>query len=229
MSNNIIKLGIVDDHDLFRKGLITLINTLITVRHRYETVFEAANGLDLMESLAKSEPGALPDLLLLDLNMPGMNGFECITWLRTHYPLIKTIILSMRNDDATLIRSLRLGACSYLTKDISPDDLKIGIDSIWEKGYYYPETMATKLVQNLAADIPTQQTEITAASVSLSDREKRFLALACTEMTYSEIARTMSLSARTIDGYRDALFSKLHVGSRVGLAMWTVRNGILDM
>lgn len=228
MSINTIKLGIVDDHHLFRKGVINILNTLTTSSHQYLTIFDVADGRDLMDYLTRANTAELPDLLLLDLTMPQMDGFECITWVRSHYPQIRTIVLSMRTDDSTLIRSLRLGACSYLTKDISPSDLKVAIDSIWEKGYYYPDPVATKLVQNLTSDGAQQPLEITAASVTFSDRERQFLRLACTEMTYSEIARSMELSARTIDGYRDALFSKLHVTSRVGLAMWAVRNGILN-
>ena len=230
MQDNVkVKISIVDDHRLFRNGVLSLIQRFNESGElRYVTVINAANGSDFLEQLKKVGKKNYPDILLLDINMPQMNGFETLTQLRKNHPDIKSLVMSMQDDEITLIRSLKLGACGFLTKDIEPEILKSAIDSLYEKGYYYQDLVTLRLIRNLN-DSASQAALVFNADIDLSEREKVFLKLVCSEATYSEIATSMNVSVRTIDGYRESLFAKLQVRTRVGLAMWAVRSGLVSI
>ena len=227
MKNKIIKIAIADDHFLFRRGFITLIESAKTSEVKYICVVDAASGIELEEKLSLADEQERPDVILLDLNMPGQNGFQTIAKILRSFPESKIIILTMQDDDQSIIRSLKMGARGYLTKDAQTAEVKNAIHSILEKGYYYPEDLAVRLVQNLS--INPDLTETSAESIKLNEREREFLQLVCSELTYSEIAERMALSARTIDGYRDSLFSKLRVTTRVGLVLWAIRNNLINV
>ena len=175
----------------------------------------------------KIEKSNLPDIILLDINMPDMDGFATVRWLNKNHPVVKILIMSMIANEATIVRMLQLGVKGYLSKDVDPDKLKEAIVSIMNKGFYYTDFMTGKLVDSMQ----TEHTGNTTAAIFslMSAREKEFLQLACTEFTYAEIAAKMSLSPKTIDGYRNALFEKLNVKSRVGLALFAVKNGLVNL
>ncbi len=208
---------LVDDHVLLRSGLASLIRGF----GEYEVLFEACSGKDLIRQL-KEFPR--PDIILLDINMPDMDGFETACWLRRHCPEIKVLALSMYDTDSSVVRMLKNGAKGYILKDIEAAELRAALDSIVEKGYYYTDNVTGKLIHMITGlDEPRMRVRL----MTLSEREVEFMKLVCTEWTYKEIADRMSLSPRTIDGYRDALFEKLDVKTRVGLAMYAVKNGIV--
>lgn len=208
---------LVDDHALLRSGLASLIRGF----GEYEVLFEACSGKDLIRQL-KDFPR--PDIILLDINMPDMDGFETACWLRRHCPEIKVLALSMYDTDSSVVRMLKNGAKGYILKDIEAAELRAALDSIVEKGYYYTDNVTGKLIHMITGlDEPRMRVRL----LTLSEREVEFMKLVCTEWTYKEIADRMSLSPRTIDGYRDALFEKLDVKTRVGLAMYAVKNGIV--
>jgi len=208
---------LVDDHVLLRSGLASLIRGF----GEYEVLFEACSGKDLIRQL-KEFPR--PDIILLDINMPDMDGFETACWLRRHCPEIKVLALSMYDTDSSVVRMLKNGAKGYILKDIEAAELRAALDSIVEKGYYYTDNVTGKLIHMITGlDEPRMRVRL----LTLSEREVEFMKLVCTEWTYKEIADRMSLSPRTIDGYRDALFEKLDVKTRVGLAMYAVKNGIV--
>lgn len=208
----------MDDHVLLRNGLATLIRSF----GEYAVLFEAHNGMDLIRQL---RPRCLPDLVLLDINMPDMDGYETALWLRRNYPDIKILALSMYDTDNSIIRMLKNGVKGYILKDIEPAELKIALDSVIHKGFYYSEMVTGKLIHTINTIDETDQK--VRHLLSLNDRELEFLKLVCSECTYKEIAEQMYLSPRTIDGYRDALFEKLSVKTRVGLVLYAVRNGIV--
>jgi DNA-binding NarL/FixJ family response regulator len=210
------KLILVDDHKLLRSGLAELVKNL-----GHEILFEADNGKDLIEKL---NPKQLPDILLLDINMPEMNGYETALWIKTNYPSVKVLALSMYDDESAIIRMLRNGAKGYILKDTDPTELKSAINALTLKGFYYSELMSSKLIEaiNTLDDEGAAFKEV----VKLNEREVEFLRYACTEFTYKEIADKMFVSARTVDGYRDSLFEKLHVKTRVGLAIYAIKNGL---
>lgn len=218
---NTVSIAIVDDHKLFRKGLISLIN--IAGNH-FTIAFEADNGLDLQEKLKK---GPEPDIILLDINMPQMDGYETLRWLNEHYPLIRVLVVSMIEKDETIVKMLRLGVKGYLSKDVEPKELGEALHAVMHKGYYYTDFITGKLVHSiqLGSEAPAHPSSLPQINV----REMEFLKLACSELTYNEIAALMFLSPKTIDGYRNALFEKLNVKSRVGLALFAVKNGYVQL
>jgi two-component system invasion response regulator UvrY len=217
-----ISLAIVDDHKLFRDGIAELINGFTN----YQVIIEADNGQDFIYQL---QAGNIPDIVLLDINMKQMDGFETAAWLKEHHPEIKIMALSMYENENAIIRMLRLGARGYLLKDIRKQELEQALSSLVSKGYYYTEMVTGKLIHalsNLGEEKPGASLK---ELVSLNQRETEFLKLACTELTYKDIADKMCLSIHTIDGYRDALFEKLNVKSRVGLVVYAIRNKIVLM
>ncbi|SRR6266496_2571600 len=213
------KVVLIDDHVLLRNGLASLVKSF----DDYTVLFEANNGQHFIEQLNANE---LPDVVLMDINMPGKDGFETTLWLKHNYPYVKVLALSMYDNEQSIIRMLKNGAKGYILKDTDPREFKAALDSVFSKGYYYSELVAGKLihaVNNLDDAEPGNH------SLGLNERELEFIRLACTEMTYKEIADKMFLSPRTIDGYRDALFEKLNMKTRVGLVMFAIKNGIVNV
>jgi DNA-binding NarL/FixJ family response regulator len=215
-----ITLALVDDHTLFRKGLISLIEM---VGNHYSILFEADNGNELQQKISASKQ---PDIILMDINMPGMDGFASVQWLNEHFPLVKVLIVSMIEKEETIVRMLKLGVKGYLCKDVEPKELGEALHAIMNKGFYYTDFITGKLVHSL--QYPTETNSSKAINL-MNDRERTFLQLACSEMTYNEIAGKMFLSPKTIDGYRDSLFEKLQVKSRVGLALYAVKHGLVQL
>jgi two-component system, NarL family, invasion response regulator UvrY len=224
-----IKLAIVDDHKLFRKGLIELIN--LKDKDRYLILFEAENGNDLIARLDKK---ALPDIVLLDINMPAMSGFETVAWLQDHYPHIHILVVSMIEKEEAIIRMLKLGVKGYLSKDIEPNDLHEALRAIMAKGYYYTDFITGKLIHSLRNGTP-EATEDGQPILNLeiykqlNERHREFIKRACSELTYTEIAGQMNLSVKTIDGYRDEVFEKFGIKNRVGLVLFALKNGLASL
>ncbi len=215
-----IKVVLVDDHVLLRNGLANLISSF----EKYEVLFEANNGKDFLASLRAAN---LPDIVLLDINMPEMDGYETSLWLKKNHPQIKVLALSMYDNEASIIRMLKNGAKGYILKDIDPLEFKAALDSLVRKGFYYSDLVTGKLIH---AVNNFEESEGAGKAISnLNERELEFLKLACTEMTYKEIADKMYVSPRTVDGYRDSLFEKLNCKTRVGLVMYAIKNGIVNL
>lgn len=213
------KIVLTDDHSLLRSGLASLVQSL-----GHTVLFEADNGKDLM---AKLDSKQLPDIVLLDINMPEMDGYETAQWLKTNHPGIKVLALSMYDNETSIIRMLKCGARGYILKDSEPAELKAAIHALEDKGFYYSDLVSGKLMH--AINKMEDESGDLKNLVPLNDRETEFLKYSCTELTYKEIADKMFVSPRTIDGYRDALFEKLHLKTRVGLVMYAIRNGIVTV
>jgi two-component system, NarL family, invasion response regulator UvrY len=216
-----LKLGVVDDHKLFRKGLISLIEM---VSRDCSILFEADNGLDLQQKLDKNN---LPEIVLMDVNMPGMDGFASIQWLKENFPSIKVLVVSMIEKEETIVRMLKLGVKAYLCKDVEPRELGEALQVVAKEGFYYTDFLTRKLVHSL------QHSDNENNSLNnfekINGREREFIQLSCSELTYKEIADKMFLSPKTIDGYRNSLFEKLNVKSRVGLVIYAIKNGIVTL
>lgn len=217
---SIIKIGIVDDHNLFRKGLIKLIS-LGDPTDKYRIQFEAESGIDLKKKMT-SPP--FPDIILMDIDMPDMNGFEAVDWLKRTHPSVKVLVISMVESETEILRMLRLGVKGYLSKDIEVEDMHRALETIASNGFYYSDVAAVALNDNLSGKDNQRS-----LGVKLSENEREFLKLATTEMTYVQIAEKMNLSPKTIDGYRDALFHKLNVRTRVTMALYAVKHGIVQL
>lgn len=205
---NLIRVSLVDDHALFRKGL----GALIYEYEGYTVWSEASNGKEFVDNIEDKET---PDIVLLDIDMPEMDGFETCQWLKTHYPEIKVLALSMYEDEQAILKMLQVGAKGYLLKNTTTEQLLTSMEEVLKSGYYYSDRVGKVLMSNIETPIPT-----------INDTETSFLKLACTELTYKEIAVQLSVSPRTIDNYREILFEKLQVRSRIGLAIYTIKHGI---
>lgn len=215
-----LKIAIVDDNIMFRKGLAALINLF----PNHHVVFDAGSGTACMAQL---QAGNIPQVLLMDIVMPDPDGYTTTAWIRDHYPDIRVLALSTMDSEKAIIRMIKSGARGYLLKDSDPEELKASFKDLLDLGYYYNDVVTKKIIRSVHLfaheEIPPD------TLVRLSDRETTFLQLACSEKTYYEIAQEMCVSERTVDGYRDALFKKLAVGSRVGLVMYALRNNIAQL
>lgn len=212
-----IQVALVDDHVLLRNALAGLIDGFGNCHVLHQT----ANGEEL---LAQLEKGLVPDVVLLDLNMPVMDGFETAARLRRDYPQVQVLMLTMYDSELTLIRLLQSGVRGFLKKDIHPAELKQAIQSVYEQGYYYSNHTTGKLVGLFRN---ADERGLGLQKALLSDQELQFLRLACSDLTYKEIAVKMGLNPRSVDTLRDQLFIKLDVKSRVGLAMLALRHGVV--
>lgn len=210
-----IPIAIVDDHTLMSKAL----ENMIAENPQYKVVMNHPNGEDFIEALEKT--ANLPAVVLMDINMPFKNGIETTEWLSRHYPDIKVIALTMEDDEKVLIKMLKAGAKGYLLKDMQPSILFQAIDTVFEKGSFYTDFVAQKLLKVKTEDLKNQS-----LLSELKEREIEFIKLACSELTYKEIADKMCLSPKTIDGYRDSVFIKLDIKNRVGLVLFAMKHNL---
>jgi DNA-binding NarL/FixJ family response regulator len=221
-------IAIVDDHNLFRKGLIKLIN-MGDKENRFNILFEAESGTDLIEKLKKFKP----DIILMDIDMPDMDGYETVAWLRKYHSDISILVVSMFETKEAVVRMIRLGVQGYLSKDIEVEDMHMALDGIANKGFYYSyfisDVMVNAIKNNDFNSTFTDSSEKNEVWNSLSENEREFLKLSCTEMTYQQIADKMALSPKTIDGYREALFKQLKIKNRVALVIYAIKNGLVKI
>lgn len=215
-----LNIALVDDHNLFRKGLVKLIN-LGDTQNKYNILFEAENGNDLKGKMTQPP---FPDIILMDIDMPDMNGFETVEWLQRTHPSVKVLVISMMETENAILRMLRMGVKGYLSKDIDVDDMHRALEAIVNNGFYYSD-VATEVMNQSLSGIDRRNT----TAAHFSENEREFLKLATTEMTYQQIAEKMNLSPKTIDGYREALFQRLNVKTRVTLALYAVKHGIVQL
>lgn len=210
-------IALADDHVLLRNGLANLLRD-----SQYHVLFEADNGQHFIEQL--SIHGA-PRLVLMDINMPRMNGYETTAWLRQHHPDVLVLALSMYDDESSIIRMIRSGARGYILKDSHPKELQQALQAILDKGFYHSELVSGSLIKAVNHLDSTEYSGIREA-FGLSDKQIDFLRLVCTDLSYKEIAEKMLVSTRTIDGYRDELLDRLNCKSRIGLVIFAIRHGI---
>lgn len=202
---------IVEDHLLLSQAIGTIVDSF----EEFKVISLCNNGKELTEKISSFDK--IPDVILMDINMPIMNGIETTEWLTKHHPDIKVLALSVEDDENTVLKMLRAGAKGYLLKDVEKSILEHALKEVIEKGVYYTKDVTNILMNSISGEQKT---------IQLKEKELIFIRHACSEMTYKEIAGEMFLSPKTIDGYRQVLFEKLGVKNRIGLAMYAIKNKI---
>lgn len=222
-----IKIAIVDDHHLVRKGLRLLLDSL----NDFKIICEAPNGEEFLNLLNSAE--CLPDIVLIDVNMPVMNGVQTTRILNEKYGAIKKVALSVNNDLETVRSMINAGACAYLFKDASPEIFHQVLLKVHEEGFFYDKHVIQSLIPEKVGqsnfNVPyssDEKSEDQKKVLLLSARELTFLNYCCSEMTYKEIADQMEITARTVDGYRESIFYKLEIKSRIGLVIFAIKTGV---
>ncbi len=212
MRKNLV--AIVDDHKLLAQALESLVNSFSD----FEVSYICKNGKELIDTL-KTKPKH-PDIVLMDVNMPVLNGIQTTNYLSIHFPCINVIALSVENKKSHIVSMFKAGAKSYLLKDVEKCVLEEALNKTLSNGFYYTQNVSNILMRTF-----TGQEDNT---FNLKDREVEFIRYVCTEYTYKEIADKMFLSPKTIDGYRNSLFTKLKVRNRTGLVLYAIRNKLIE-
>jgi DNA-binding NarL/FixJ family response regulator len=215
-----IKVAIADDHKIFRSGVI---NTLVPYDN-ISFVFEADDGLHLLQSMEMQQP----DVILMDLKMPHMDGIEATVKVKEKYPDVKIIILTMYEDDNFIVHLVENGANAYLLKNAEPEEIYEAICTTFEKGFYFNENVNLALLKKVLHKNKQQFKPTLKNEIQLNDREQEVLKLICNELTTQEISEQIFLSPRTVEGIRQKLLEKINVKNSVGLVLYAFRNGLIE-
>jgi two-component system, NarL family, invasion response regulator UvrY len=222
------KIAIADDHPVFRKGIIKLLDA-----DRYEFLFDVGDGKELIDTISEKDR-KLPDIMIMDIKMPGIDGYEAVAWLKTYHPSIEILVVSSIQTEEDIVRMLKLGVKGYLSKIMEPEDIHAALQAIMNKDYYFTDFITNKLVHSLQhedtmSDKRSEQHLVREIWADLSENKKKFIQYACTEMTYIEIAGLIFVSPKTIDKYRDELFDLFNIKSRVGLVIFAIKNNLVTI
>ncbi|HUR66924.1 MAG TPA: response regulator transcription factor [Chitinophagaceae bacterium] len=213
-----IKIAIADDYKIYREGL----KVGLSANEEFEVILEADNGEDLLKGMEN----ALPDVILMDLKMPVMDGMEATKEVRKKYPTVKVLVVSMYEDDKFIIHLMENGANGYLLKNTEPDEIRRSIYAVHENGYYFNDLVNKALLKKLV--LKNNFKPSFNQNVDLSEREMEVLKLICEEKTAAEIAKEIFLSPRSVEGIRQRLIEKVGVRNSAGLVMFAVKNGMVD-
>lgn len=205
----LVTIAIADDHIVLRKGVTSLLNGFENCR----VIIEADDGQQLIEHLEKQ----LPDLCILDISMPVLNGYDTLQVIRKKWPALKVMIFSMVDDQYAVIKMLKLGANGFLLKNCIYQDFQKALNIIVNGGYYFPTVVASKNdLSKLASTVPT-----------ISERQIEFLRLCASDLNYNQIANRMGTSIRAVESLQQRLSEKLHINSRIGLVLFALKTGIV--
>lgn len=214
----IINVAIADDHKIFRKGVILSLRPYTNIKF----ILEAENGEDLIKDLPDNEP----DVILMDLRMPGKDGMEATKFISKKYPHIKIVVLTMYEDERFVYHMMENGANGYLLKNAEPQEIRRAIMDVYEKGYYlnnFVNRILLKRSHSRQKVVPSLNSEIT-----LNDKEKDVLRFICMEFTAQEIAQKMEISARTVEAIKDRLMERFGSRNTAGLVFFAVKNNLVD-
>jgi len=217
MENKKLSIIITDDHNLFRKGMASIFEDFDFI----ENIYEAGNGYELLSLLDNTHP--IPDLVLLDLQMPEMDGMEATQRIREKFPDMKIIILTMQDDEQIILHMIQQGVNGYLMKNADPDELEKAIKKVIQKDLYFPDDISKLVIGSL------NKKRKTPIITELTKREIKVLELVCKEYTATEIAEELNLSPRTVEGYRTKLLEKTGAKNLAGLVVFALKNEIVKV
>jgi DNA-binding NarL/FixJ family response regulator len=204
---------VVDDHLLMSQAIASLVDSF----EEFKVLFICNTGQGFLDKLKTCDE--LPDIVLIDISMPGLNGIQTTQLVTEIYPRINILALTVIEDENSIIKMLKSGAKGYLLKDIEKSELEIALIEVMTQGYYHTRDVSNVLIKSLIGDPD-------GSKVDLKNTELEFIKYVCSEMTYKEIAKNMYRSPKTIDGYRDTLFKKLQVKNKIGLVIYAIKNNI---
>lgn len=213
-----INVAIADDQVLFRKGMVSLINSFYDINVK----LEAGSGQELIDHL---EDDSI-DLVLLDISMPGMNGLETLANLKINYPGIKVIIVSAHDEEKYVIKMIDLGANAYLIKNAEPDEVENAIRTVVSNDFYFNK----RTLEAMKNGYKYKKEKIILSSTELlTNREKEILQLLCKEQTTPEIASSLFISERTVEGHRQNLLTKTGCRNTAGLVIFAIKEGLFNI
>jgi two-component system, NarL family, invasion response regulator UvrY len=213
-----IKIVLVDDNVLLRHGLAVLL-----AKHGFDVLFEADHGKDF---ISKIDEAHLPDVVLMDINMPEMDGFEATAWLTGNHPTVKTIALTMYDTESSIIKIFSKGARGFILKDADPKELAFAIDYVLNGQMYFAEKAAPSAENNYRHEftpVPVKD------KIPLDEEELKYIRLAATPLNSREIAHQMKYDYQEADNCRTRVFSKLEVSNRVGVVLYALKNGLVPL
>lgn len=209
-----ILVAFADDHTTVRKTVAAFLTGLGGI----EVIIQASNGKELIEAIEAAPQK--PDVVMIDINMPVMNGFETLLRLKERWENIRVLVLTTFMDELYVCKMIRYGANGYLSKDCDPDEIKRALVAIREHGMYYSDFF----VEKMAVVVKDKKKE-----PRITERELQFMKHCISDMTYFQIASLMKTTQKSVEGYRDSLFRKLGINSRVGLAIYAIKSGLVTM
>ena len=219
MEAKMIRVALADDHVLFRKGFVALLE----MEDDFEVVLEAGTGLELTQRIA----GIPTDIVLMDLEMPEMDGMEATAKLQEIAPQAKVVIVSSHDEDEMILKAVELGAKGYLLKESDPDIVIDAIRSVKQNGFYFQDHVSSLLLRGIVQkDLFQSKFD---PKENLTPREVEVLQLIFEEKTTAEIAEALFLSPRTVEGYRKNMLDKLGVRNSVGLVIFGLKNNLLTL
>jgi len=207
-----IPIIIVDDHILFSQALKGLVNKF----EGYQVIAQLKNGQELIDYFVEKKES--PAIILMDVNMPIINGVDATKWITEFHPKVKVLALTMIDDESVIINMICAGASGFLLKDIHPNTLLEALNKVMTDGVYYTDRVTKALIN-----------ATTHKSIELKERELIFLKYACSDMSYQQIADKMCLSYKTIDGYRESIFDKFNVSSRIGMVLYALKEKMVEI
>ncbi|MBK6540216.1 MAG: response regulator transcription factor [Flavobacteriales bacterium] len=211
-----IKLALADDQVMFRRGLVMLLRDMPDA----QVVFECSNGEELLTGLK----GNAIDIVLLDLEMPVLNGMDTMKRLRAEHPDVKVIVLSMHGEEKFIVHLMELGANGYVLKTAEPDEIENAVRSVSTSGYHFSEMVSRVMLHGL---VKKEKIKPTFSDVEpLTERELDVLRLICQELTTTEIAGKLFLSPRTVEGYRNNILQKIGARNTAGIVVYAMSKGL---
>ena len=216
---NTIRIALADDHALFRKGMMAMLQTI----DDFEIVGDAANGKELINII----PHVRPDVVLLDLQMPVMDGVQTAEVIHARFPNVKMVVVSMHEEDRFIIHLLEKGVHGYILKDSDPEEVENAIRRVLDDGFYYSDLVAKAMHRKVVTRQSQKQPLLFNSKLQISQRELEVLQFTCQGLSTTEIGEKMFVSPRTVEGHRLRLLEKTETKNVAALVAYAFKNDLI--